>query len=468
MEIINMIAGWVWGLPLIIMLLATGVYLTFKLGFIQIKGLWQGVELVSGKYSDPKHKGHLTYFQSMSTALSATIGTGNIAGVATAIYFGGPGALFWMWVTAFFGMAIKFTSSTLAVLFRDESGSEIKGGPMYYIEHGFRKVFGWDMKWLAIFFALSTAVAAFGIGNMVQANSVADAFSGFFGDAGDFNVFIIKLIIGLVMAVLAGMVIIGGIKRIGAVASYIVPFMSVIYITGGIIILIMNADLLSSAFASVFKAAFTGEAAKGGLFGSAVMYTIRMGVARGIFSNEAGLGTEAMAYSVSKTDNPVRTGLVSMIGPVIDTLIVCTITGLVIVISGAHLATDLNGASLTAEAFSMGLAGAGKVIVSFGLMFFAFSTIIAWYYYGEKGIEYLAGRGVIPFYKVLWVILIPIGAITQLKLVWNISDIFNGLMALPNLIALLFLAGVVLNMKDKYFKCETRSAKRGSKNVLSR
>ncbi len=452
MEAISLVSGFARGLPLIALLLFTGVYLTFKYGFIQIRGLAHGFALLGGKYADKKAKGHLTYFQSMSTALSGTIGTGNIAGVATAIYFGGPGAIFWMWVTAVFGMAIKFSSATLAVLFRDESGKEIKGGPMYYIEHGFRRAFGMEMKWLAVFFAFATAVAAFGIGNMVQANSVADVLAGLFAGRGPYVAFILKAAAALVIAFLAGLVIIGGIKRIGHVAAVIVPFMSLLYLIGGISILIMNVGEVPYAFSRIITAAFSGEAAKGALFGTAVMYTIRMGVARGIFSNEAGLGTEAMAYSVSKTKNPVRAGLAAMAGPVIDTLIICTITGLVIIISKAHIVTDLNGASLTAEAFSLLLNGTGRLIVAAGLIFFAFSTIIAWYYYGEKGIEYLGGPRFVPYYKFVWIALIPVGALAELKAVWEISDIFNALMALPNLIALFFLAKVAGKLKDEYFK----------------
>ena len=387
----------------------------------------------------------------MSTALAATIGTGNIVGVATGIYCGGPGAVFWMWLTAFFGMALKFCSATLAVHFRDESGEEIRGGPMYYIEKGFKQRYNWNFKWLAFFFALSTAIAAFGIGNIVQANSVADSFATLFSPESTENPFALELTVGLILAVLAAVVIIGGIKRIGKVAVFIVPFMSIVYVCGGLAVLLLHINQVPGILAHIVRSAFTGTAAKGGLFGSAVLLTIRHGVARGLFSNESGLGTAPMAHSVARTDQPVREGLVAMIGPFIDTLIICTITALVIIITQAHVTTDLDGAALTSAAFAKGLFGWGRLIVTFGMIFFAYSTVLGWYYYGEKGVEYIFGHRVIPAYKVLWILLIPVGAVAKLTICWRIADIFNALMALPNLIALICLSGVVWRLLKTYY-----------------
>ncbi len=451
--VVNSLSNFVWGIPMIIVILFTGIFLSIRSKFVQLRMFKHAIGLISGKFDRPEHEGHITHFQALSTALSATIGTGNIAGVATAIFAGGPGAVFWMWVSAFFGMAVKFTSATLAVKYRKVTKDSVKGGPMYYIELGIKERYGWNFKWLAVFFALSTAIAAFGIGNTVQANSVADALSHLIaGDnAAAGSLFYIKLVIGLILSVLTGLVIIGGIKRIAQVASRLTPTMSVFYVLGALAILAINYDKIPEAFKLIFTEAFTGKAARGAILGTAVLYVMRMGFARGIFSNEAGLGTAPMAHSAARTNLPAREGIVAMLGPFIDTIVICSMTALVIIVSGLYAEGTLNGASLTAAAFGAGLKGLGKLIVNIGLALFAYSTLIGWYFYGEKGIEYLIDNPrAIFWYKILWVILIPIGAIANLGIVWNISDVFNGLMALPNLIALFLLSGVAIRELKAY------------------
>jgi len=446
-EIISYLSNVVWGIPMISLILFVGIFISVKLNFIQIAGLKHGFQLITGKYDNPSDDGHISHFQALSTALSATIGTGNIAGVATAIAAGGPGSLFWMWISAVFGMAVKFSSATLAVKYRKVTDDSVKGGPMYYIEMGLKEKYGWNAKWLAFLFALSTAIAAFGIGNMVQSNSVADSLASLFTFK---DPFYFKLITGLILALLTGLVIVGGIKRIASVASKLMPVMTIFYIFAALIVIFINYKEILPAFTLIFKEAFTGKAAGGAILGSTVIYTMRMGFARGIFSNEAGLGTAPMAHSAVKTTHPAREGFVAMLGPLIDTLIVCTLTGLVIVISGLY-SQGLNGAPLTGAAFENSLPGIGNIIVSFSLALFAYSTLIGWYFYGEKGIEYLFPKiNIIPLYQMLWIILIPIGAVMELKVVWNISDVFNGFMALPNLIGVVLLSGVVATEVKKY------------------
>jgi AGCS family alanine or glycine:cation symporter len=449
---IDIIGGYVWGLPLIIILVGTGLYFTLRLKFIQVRGFSHSLGLITGKYDRAQDKGQITHFQALSAALSATIGTGNIAGVATAIATGGPGAVFWMWVTAFIGMSLKFSSCLLAIKYRviDPDGS-VRGGPMYYIEQGL----GSKFKPLAIFFAACTAIATLGIGNMVQSNSVADALKGFFqfSSAGD-DLFTFRLVVGIILAFMTSLVILGGIKRIGQVASRLVPLMTVAYVGGAIFILLANASQILPAFKLILTHAFTPIAATGGFLGSSVLLTLRMGVSRGIFSNESGLGTAPMIHAAAKTEEPVREGLVAMIGPFVDTIIICTMTALVIVISGLWK-TDANGAPLTAQAFETFLPSVGQYIVSLGLCLFAFSTLISWYYYGEKGVEYLLGHRFIIQYKWLYLAVIPLGAVAELKIVWGFSDIANALMALPNLIALLGLSGVVASCMKDYFKRQT-------------
>ncbi|HEX9628255.1 MAG TPA: sodium:alanine symporter family protein [Acidiferrobacterales bacterium] len=420
-------------------LLGTGLYLTVRMGLIQLRGFRHSLHLVQGRYSSHRDVGEVSHFQALSTALSATVGTGNIAGVATAIALGGPGALFWMWVTAFIGMATKFTECTLALKFREvDRDGRIAGGPMYTLLHGLR------MPRLATLFAAFALIASFGIGNMVQANSVVDGIGYLFPALRDDG-----WLVGVVMAVLVGMVILGGLQRIARVASAIVPFMAIFYIAAALLVLANHAAAVPAAFATILNHALNPWAVGGAAVGEA----IRWGVARGLFSNEAGLGSSPMAHAAARTNEPVREGLVAMMEPFIDTLVICTMTGLVIVVTGAYLSRpeDAVGAALTAYAFSGTLGAAGAWVVGLGLMLFAFSTVIAWSYYGDRAAKFLFGEGAVQPYRVVFTLLIVVGAAVPLPLVWNIADIMNLLMALPNLLSLVLLAGLVKGLKDDYF-----------------
>ncbi len=439
LSFLGKVSGFIWGPYFLIpMLVATGVFITIRLRLIQLRGLIHGFQLISGKYDKDMDPGEITHFQALSAALSATIGTGNIAGVATAIASGGPGAVFWMWVTAVLGMSLKFSSCTLAVLYRKENeDGTISGGPMHYITIGMKQ------KWLGWLFALFAMIASFGIGNMVQANSVAAPLAD--------NYHIPKLLTGLVLAVLTGLVIIGGIKRIANVASKIVPFMSLVYVAGAVLILILLWDRIPGAFAEIFSGAFSGRSAAGGVAGYTVMQAMRFGIARGVFSNESGLGSAPIAHAAARTKEPVREGLVAMLGPLIDTLIICSMTALVILVTG-EWKSGLTGATLSSQAFDSALPIVGQAVVSFGLVFFAFSTLISWSYYGDRSTEFIFGpRAVMP-YRIFYTLLIPLGAAFKLELVWTFSDITNALMALPNLIALIALSGVVAMATKDYFK----------------
>ena len=376
------------------------------------------------------------------TALAATVGTGNIAGVATAIYFGGPGALFYMWVIALVGMATKYTEAVLAVAYRevDELGNHV-GGPMYYIKNGVGAKFPTLALVLAPAFAIFTALAGFGIGNGVQAHSVASALDSNFG--------VPVLVSGLVMMVAVGLVLIGGIRRIAEVASALVPTMIVVYIGSAVLVLAYNYAAIPAAFGLIFQYAFTPTAAEGGAIGASIMLAIRWGFARGIFSNEAGLGSAAIAHAAAKTDDPIQQGLVGMVGVFIDTLIVCTLTGLVIITSGLWTG-DVNGAALTSAAFGATLPWGGA-LVAVSLALFAFTTLLGWSYYGERAVEFLFGIKAIWPYRIVWVLAIPVGAMTSLDLVWNMADALNAMMALPNLIALFILAPAVFTMTRNYW-----------------
>ena len=382
------------------------------------------------------------------TALAATIGTGNIAGVATAIAVGGPGAVFWMWVTAILGGATKFSEAVLAVKYRvtDEKG-EKSGGPMYYASKGMEEKFGGNWKWLGFLFALFAFIASFGIGNMVQSNSVAASLQQSIGLA--------PYISGIVIALATGLVIIGGIKSIGKTAEKIVPIMAIVYVLGSLWVIFANITFLPRAFGWIFGNAFNAKAVGGGFLGTVV----RMGVARGIFSNEAGLGSAPIAHAASKTSDPIRQGIIASLGSFLDTIVVCSMTALVILISpmvnigadGLMVVKDgLNGAALTTAAYSASLPVVGQYIVSFGLIFFAYSTILGWYYYGYKSFEYLVGVKIASFYKWAWVGLVYVGAVIPLSFVWDLSDAFNGLMAIPNLVALIGLSSVVFGMLKEY------------------
>jgi alanine or glycine:cation symporter, AGCS family len=438
---LNTLSSIIWGEYLLIPLLAiVGIYLTIGLYAmpwrkipLAFQTLWQG------RKETTLVEGDITPFQALMTALSATVGTGNIAGVATAIYFGGPGAVFWMWVIALFGMATKYAEAVLAVSYRetDELGNYV-GGPMYYIRNGL----GDNWRWMATLFAFFAMFAAFGIGNMVQSNSVADEIYSSFN--------IPTWITGIVMATLAALVIIGGVKRIAHVAAKLVPFMAVTYVVAALVIVFLNIDKLPDAISLIFKSAFSGSAASGGFLGATIWMAIRWGFARGIFSNEAGLGSAPIAHAAAQTNDPVKQGMVAMLGTFIDTIILCSLTAFVIIMTGTW-DSGLKGVSMSSQAFSTGLFGYGGYVVSFGLVLFAFTTILGWSYYGERSAEYLFGTKIITPYRLLWVAAIFIGAIMKLELVWTFADVFNGLMALPNLVALLLLSPVVFSKTRQYF-----------------
>lgn len=434
------LAGLLWGNALtLLLLLGMGLYLTIRMGLIQVRGFSHSVALISGKYNCPDHEGQISHFQALSTALSATVGTGNIAGVATAISLGGPGALFWMWITAFFGMATKFTECTLALKFRQvDANGEISGGPMYTLLHGL------NMRRTAMLFASFALVASFGIGNMVQANSVVDGLGYLFPDIREYD-----WVIGGILAMLVGMVILGGVKRIARVASAIVPLMALLYVSAAIMVLINNAAQIPDALATIFNHALNPWAVGGAAVGEA----IRWGVARGLFSNEAGLGSSPMAHAAARTNEPVREGLVAMMEPFVDTLVICTMTGLVIIVTGAYTIgrDDLVGAALTAHAFQTSIGTGGASVVGIGLSLFAFSTMIAWSYYGDRSARFLFGERAVYPYRVVYTFLVLVGAAVPLELVWNMADITNILMALPNLLSLALLAGLAKKLKNEYF-----------------
>ncbi len=440
LEIVQQISDFLWGFPLIILLVGTGLWLTVNLRGLQFTKLWHALYLALIKRREEGDEpGDITHFQALMTALSATVGTGNIAGVATAIAAGGPGALFWMWITGLVGMATKYAEAVLAVKYRekDEYGT-MSGGPMYYITKGL----GW--KWLGVLFAFFAAFAAFGIGNMVQSNSVADALESSFGIPFWFT--------GLVLMVGTGIVIIGGIKSIGRVTGVLVPVMIVFYMGAALLIILIHLDRLPAALVLIVEEAFTPTAGIGGFLGATVMLTIRMGVARGVFSNESGLGSSPIAAAAAQTKHPVTQALVSMTQTFIDTLVVCTMTGLVLILSG-EWSSGLTGAELTTVAFAEGLGhDLGQYVVSCGLALFAYSTILGWSYYGEKSIEFLIGVRAIQPYRYIFTIFVGIGAIAQLDLVWAIADVFNALMAFPNLIGLLALTPVIVSETTQYLE----------------
>ncbi|MDF1587776.1 MAG: sodium:alanine symporter family protein [Gammaproteobacteria bacterium] len=431
------------GPAMLILILGTGIFLMLGLKLMPLLKLGYGFSMLwRGRDKNQRGEGDILPFNALMTSLSATIGTGNIAGVATAIFLGGPGALFWMWMTALVGMATKYSEAVLAVHFRetDEKGNKV-GGPMYYIKNGL----GPRFIWLGTVFAIFGALAGFGIGNTIQANSVADVLHSKFA--------IPPLATGLVIAILVGLVLIGGIKRIAEVAGKLVPFMAISYVVAGGFILISNANMLPAAFALIFESAFTPVAATGGFAGAAVWAAIRFGVARGIFSNEAGLGSAPIAHAAATTDSSVRQGTVAMIGTFIDTIVICSITGLVIIVSGVWTSGE-TGATLSSLAFESVLPGWGSYIVTLGLSVFAFTTILGWSVYGERCVEYLFGvRSIIPF-RVFWVMAVPIGATAKLSFVWLVADTLNALMALPNLVALLLLSPVVFKLTKSYFQDE--------------
>lgn len=446
-NVIGAIGSFAWGPIMIALLFATGLVLSIGTKIVQYRKIGYAFKLLFSKKVEGE--GDISPFAALMTSLSATIGTGNIAGVATAIAIGGPGAVFWMWVTAVLGGATKFSEAVLAVKYRttDEFG-EKSGGPMYYASRGMEEKFGGNWKWLGGAFALFAFIASFGIGNMVQSNSVAAAVNQSIG--------VPHWISGIVIAIATALVVIGGIKSIAKVAERIVPVMAIIYIIGSLWVIFANIEFLPRAFGWIFGNAFNGQAVGGGFLGTVV----RMGVARGVFSNEAGLGSAPIAHAASKVNDPVRQGIIASLGSFLDTIVVCTMTALVIMISplmkigadGLMVVRDgLNGAALTTAAYNEALPGGfGQFIVSFGLVFFAYSTILTWYFYGYKSLEYLTNAKVASYYKWVWVVLVFVGATVPLGFVWNISDAFNGLMAIPNLVALIALSSVVFKALRDY------------------
>ncbi len=435
--LVGKIGAFAWGPPMLILLVGTGFWLTFMLRGLQFTKLGHALYLALIKRKEETDEpGDITHFQALMTALSATVGTGNIAGVATAIAVGGPGALFWMWITGLVGMATKYAEAVLAVKYRvvDENG-EMSGGPMYYISKGL------NLPWLGAIFAVFASIAAFGIGNMVQSNSVADAVQATFH--------VPAWVTGLALMICTAAVILGGIKSIGRVTSVLVPVMIVFYMVGAGYIIINHIAEVPGALLYIVEQAFHPTAAAGGFAGATVMLAIRMGVARGVFSNESGLGSAPIAAAAAQTKSPISQALVSMTQTFIDTLIVCTMTGLVLVLTGAW-SNGQTGAELTTTAFKAGMPG-GAYIVTLGIILFAYSTILGWCYYGEKSIEFLFGvKSVLP-YRVVFVCFVGLGAVAKLNLVWNISDTLNGLMAIPNLIGLLLLTPVIVSETKKYF-----------------
>ena len=459
-SILDSIDGYVWGVPLIVIILFVGILLTIRLGCLQVMNLHNALRFMT--HSEKDGAGEVSSFGALCTALAATIGTGNIVGVATAIGTGGPGALFWMEVAAFLGMATKYAEGLLAVKYRTvDSEGKVLGGPFYYIETGIKERFGWNMKWLAVIFAIfGMAAGLLGIGTITQVNGITSAMARLTPNAVEFvniggnSVSVTTAIAGLLVTIFAATVIIGGLKRIAKVSMYIVPIMAIIYIIACILLLLLNFSQISGAIETIVKAAFNPSAVTGGVVGS-IFIAMQKGIARGIFSNEAGLGSAPIAAAAAKTKEPVRQGLVCMTGTFFDTIIICTMTGLAIVVSGAwDPKLGLEGVNITMEAFSRGLSiiPGGAVIAPYflatALVFFAFTTILGWAYYSEKCLQYLIGRRdkkAILTYRWLYIFAIFIGPYLTVSAVWTSADIFNGLMAFPNLIALILLSGIVAN-----------------------
>ena len=429
--------GYVWGVPMIALLMGTGLVLTVVTRAAQFRHLAFALREVLGKVAvRTGSPGSVSPFQAVATALASTVGTGNIVGVATAISVGGPGALFWLWVSGLLGMCTKFAEIVVALHYREPDASgTLRGGAMYTLRKGL------GAPWLGALFALLTSVAAFGIGNMVQANSLADSLRPF-GIAVSLS--------GMLLAILTAAVIVGGIKRIGEVAQILVPFMSLLYLGAGALILATHAGAVPRAIGLVFEGAFTGTAATGGFLGSTAALAVRFGIARGLFSNEAGLGSAPMVHAAAQTDHPVRQGLYGIFEVFVDTLLVCSVTGLAILVTGAW-SSGLDGAALSVEAFRLGLAGAGTVVVTSCILLFSFSTVIGWSYYGETAIVYLLGvRAAIP-YRAAWLVFIYLGATGSLQLVWSLSDTLNGLMAIPNLVSVLGSIPLLVRLQREFF-----------------
>ena len=441
---VDWLNGVVWGVPMLVLILGVGVYLTMGLRLYSIIKIPLGFAMLWSGRIPGKEKGEISPFNALMTSLSATIGTGNIAGVATAIFLGGPGAIFWMWMTALVGMATKYAEAVCAVKYRetDERGKHV-GGPMYYIKNGL----GPKWQWLAVLFALFAGVAGFGIGNMVQSNSIADALQT--------NFSIPEWVTGVVLLVLVGAVLLGGLQRISSVAGALVPIMAIAYIAASTIVLAINADQIPTAFGLIFTHAFSPTAATGGFAGAAVWMAIRFGVARGVFSNEAGLGSAPIAHAAAQTKGPVSQGLVAMLGTFIDTLIVCTFTALAILTTDVWT-SGATGAALTSAAFDSALPGLGGPIIAVSLTVFAFTTILGWSYYCERSLQFLFGPMIIKPFRALWSVAAFVGTTLKLSFVWLLADTLNAMMAIPNLIALALLSPMVFKITREFF--ESRGA----------
>jgi AGCS family alanine or glycine:cation symporter len=433
-SIVATLSAWVWGPPMLTLLLGTGLYLTILLKGMQFRALPLAFKLIFHK--DHHHEGDISHFAALMTALAATVGIGNIVGVATAITLGGPGAVFWMWMTGLVGMATKYAEAVLAVKYREKGPHGMRGGPMYYLANGA------GLPWLGTLFAIFTACAAFGIGNMTQANATAKIFESTFNIA--------PLTTGWVLMILTGLVILGGIRSIGKFTSYLVPFMIAGYVATALLVLAINIEKIPHAFSLIFYHAFNPIAATGGFVGATIAAAMRYGIARGVFSNESGLGSAPIAAAAARTNDPVKQALVSMTQTFIDTLVVCTMTA-IIILSADSWKLGVSASELTSASIAETLGESGRIIVAVATALFAYSTLIGWNYYGEKAIEYLFGPRAIAAYRVLFTAAVIVGATTSLEFVWNFSDLANGLMAIPNLIGLLLLAKVVKSETERYF-----------------
>lgn len=434
-HIIATLSSWVWGPPMLILLAGTGLYLTIILKGLQFRALPHAFRLIWHK-EDSHHEGDISHFAALMTALAATVGIGNIVGVATAITMGGPGAVFWMWMTGLVGMATKYSEAVLAVKYREQGKHGMRGGPMYYLAKGA------GLPWLGTLFAIFTACATFGIGNMTQANATAKIFETVFH--------IPTQTTGIVLTLLTGLVILGGIRSIGRFTSLLVPIMIVVYVSASLYVLALNADKIPHALSLIFYHAFNPSAASGGFIGATVAAAMRYGIARGVFSNESGMGSAPIAAAAAKTNDPVKQALVSMTQTFIDTLVVCTMTALIILTSDQWL-KGVGAEALTSLSMAQTLGHTGNIIVAIATALFAYSTLIGWNYYGEKAIEYLFGGRAIKIYRVVFTVAVMVGATMSLKFVWDFSDLMNGLMAIPNLIALLLLSKVIKQETERYF-----------------
>ncbi len=438
LELLKALDAFVWGPPLLLLLVGTGIYLTIRLGLLQLARLPKAFQLI---FTKDKGHGDVSSFAALCTALAATVGTGNIIGVATAIKVGGPGALFWMWMAAFFGMATKYAEGLLAIKYRTkDANGAVAGGPMHYI------LLGMGEKWrpLAIFFALAgVLVALLGIGTFTQVNSITESIQN--------TAQVEPAITTLILSIFVGVAVFGGLKSISKVSTAVVPFMAIVYILGTLTVILFNIEKIPATLALIFTSAFSPAAAVGGFAGASIRMAIQNGVARGVFSNESGLGSAPIAAAAAKTNEPVEQGLISMTGTFIDTLIICTLTGLTILVTGVW-SGELNGVALTQSAFSMVFSDFGSIVLTIFLVLFAFTTILGWNYYGERCFEFLFGVRFIWLYRVVFVVMVLLGGFIELDMVWIIADIVNALMALPNLIALLVLSPVVIAETKKYFK----------------